>query len=277
MLCEDALPASDEHMCLFVAFLSHTMAYSSIINYVSAVKFLHTFLGYPVDWEHSFNLKATIKGYKRILGATSKQKLPVSVDLLTRIIKKCDRVRDSGYIACILTGFFAFLRKANLCPESVAKFNPQFHLSRKDIAKTDYGIVLSIHGSKVIQFRERILHIPLVLHSDESQICPVRAIKEHISQVPADSDSPAFLTYEGSPITHHKLRVFFQQKLLACGVSSNDISIHSLRRGGASYCHQKGIPLEIIQLLGDWSSLAVLLYLARPLEQRVKAARAMAF
>lgn len=264
-------------MCLYVAFLSRSMTYVSIINYISAVKFLHTFLGYSANWSDSFNVKATIKGYKRILGASTVQKLPVSINLLSMIISKCDAKRDSGYIACILTGFFAFLRKANLCPESIAKFNPQFHLARQDVQQTSYGILLSIHGSKVIQFRERVLQIPLVSHSSDSNICPVKAINQHIEIVPADSESPAFLLHDGSPITHHKLREFFKKKLIECGVSSRDISLHSLRRGGASFCHEQGTPLEIIQLLGDWSSLAVLLYLTRPLGQRIKAAKSMAY
>ena len=263
-------------MCLYVAYLSRSMKYCSIVNYISAVKFFQTFLGYAADWDQSFNLRATVKGYKRILGAGSTQKLPVSIDLLSQIISKCDPIGDSGFIAAILTGYFALLRKANLCPESVSKFNQQFHLSRKDIEITPYGLLLSIHGSKVIQFRERTLQIPLAKHAGNSIICPVRAINSHLQLIPSDPDSPAFQLHDGSPITHHKLRKFFETKLIECGVSPFDISLHSLRRGGASYCPSKGTPLEIIQVLGDWSSLAVLLYLTRPLEQRIKAAKVMA-
>lgn len=51
--------------------------------------------------------------------------------------------------------------------------------------------------------------------------------------------------------------------------------MHSLRRGGASHAYSKGAPLEMIALMGDWSSLAILCYLTRPLEQRLKIAKLM--
>ena len=174
------MPASSDHICLYVAFLSRSLKYHSIINYISAVKFLHTFLGYPVEWEKSFSVKATVIGYKRILGAASVQKKPVTIDMLRDIISKCNPHTESGFIACILIGFFAFLRKANLCPESAAKFDRQFHLSRGDFEKADFGLILSVRGSKVIQFRQRVLQVPIVSHSSNSTICPVRAFLNHI-------------------------------------------------------------------------------------------------
>ena len=262
-------------MCLYVAFLSHSLKYNSIINYVSAVRFMHTFLGYNATWENSFSVKATLKGYKRILGAPTEQKLPVTVDMLKDIISRCDPVNDSGYIACILIGFFGMLRKANLCPKSINCFDPQFNLARQDIELTDYGALLNIRGSKVIQFQQKVLQIPLVEHPTRSSICPVRAMKNHMRRVPASPTSPAFQLHSGDPITHHKIREFFKRKLIECGVDYKNISLHSLRRGGASFCHSRGAPLEMIQSMGDWASLAVLCYLTRPLDLRIKTAKLM--
>ena len=44
-----------------------------------------------------------------------------------------------------------------------------------------------------------------------------------------------------------------------------DFSGHSLRRGGATFAFQCGIPSELIKLQGDWRSDAYMLYLTLPL------------
>lgn len=46
--------------------------------------------------------------------------------------------------------------------------------------------------------------------------------------------------------------------------------------GGASFAHAMGASLELIQAQGDWASMAVLVYLTRPIEQRVQVAELMA-
>ena len=110
-----ALPISEQDMCLYVAYLSKTLKYSSILNYVSAVKFLHMFMGYEYQWNNSFLIKATLTGYKRMLGVDVCRKAPLTFEMCA-IINECDSGTESGFIACITVGFFTFLGKANLCP-----------------------------------------------------------------------------------------------------------------------------------------------------------------
>ena len=49
----------------------------------------------------------------------------------------------------------------------------------------------------------------------------------------------------------------------------NAYSSHSLRRDGASWAIQCGIPSDIIKLMGDWKSDAYLRYLVLPLPFKV--------
>lgn len=44
---------------------------------------------------------------------------------------------------------------------------------------------------------------------------------------------------------------------------------HSLRRGGAQALASVGVPLHELKEIGDWRSWSVLLYLVRPLLQRI--------
>ena len=49
----------------------------------------------------------------------------------------------------------------------------------------------------------------------------------------------------------------------------DDFPSHSLRRGGATFAFQCGIPSELIKLQGDWRSDAYMLYLTLPLADRL--------
>ena len=51
--------------------------------------------------------------------------------------------------------------------------------------------------------------------------------------------------------------------------SARRFSGHSLRRGGATFAFQCGIPSELIKLQGDWRSDAYMLYLSLPLADRL--------
>ena len=50
---------------------------------------------------------------------------------------------------------------------------------------------------------------------------------------------------------------------------------HSFRRGGASFAFQSGVPVELIKMLGDRKSDAVLLYLTVPLSIRLQSINMM--
>ena len=66
----------------------------------------------------------------------------------------------------------------------------------------------------------------------------------------------------------------FLKVLCSCltdiGVNLSLYAGHSFRcGGGASFAYQTGIPLDMINLLGDWKSDAVFLYLNVPLKMRL--------
>ena len=246
---------------------------------MSAVSILHKFHGIQCLAIESFLVKAVLKGYRRMLGHTMVQKLPITPDMLKRIISICDKKNESGFIAAILVGFFTFLRKSNLVPESMENFKPGRHLSRGSFAfKGDCGVVKVVE-TKTIQCRERILYLPLAKGS-VTELCPIAAVQVHFLEfITKDKSDPAF-QYKGRDgtrtLTHSKLSSTLNEKLTILGIDPNTISMHSLRRGGASYAHQCGASIELMQAMGDWASLSVLLYLSRPFEQRLNVATTMA-
>lgn len=52
------------------------------------------------------------------------------------------------------------------------------------------------------------------------------------------------------------------------GKDPSTVGLHSLRRSGAFFMHQIGVPLEDIKSIGDWRSLAVLMYIVSPVDRK---------
>ena len=132
--------------------------------------------------------------------------------------------------------------------------------------------------SKVLQFRERTLLIPLVSIPSHA-LCPVQALREFFEMCPAPASSPAFVipTAIGlRSLSYSSFTKHLKDLLRLAGFSPNNYSGHSFRRGGATYASSLGISHELIQLQGDWASTAYLEYLARPLRQRYTLAEQVA-
>ena len=119
-----AIPATPLTIARYIAYLGSSceLKFSTITNYVSAVSILHKFHGIQCLAIESFLVKAVLKGYRRMLGHTMVQKLPITPDMLKRIISICDKKNESGFIAAILVGFFTFLRKSKLSARKYGKF-----------------------------------------------------------------------------------------------------------------------------------------------------------
>ena len=121
--------------------------------------------------------------------------------------------------------------------------------------------------------------LPLMCVPD-SMLCPVKAYKTILQLVPAENSSPAFVVPvkpDGHkpimyPYFHQALRKLIEE----LGLDSKEFSSHSFRHGGASHAFKCGVPSELIQLHGDWSSDCNKRYLQLGYEDRVNVAKKLA-
>ena len=97
------------------------------------------------------------------------------------IIDVTDIQEVVAYTLCVV-GFFLFLRALNLTSNSRETFDPSKQFTRADIHLTQEAVVADIKYSKVIQFQERLLQVPLLLVADED-ICPVYWVRKIIELV----------------------------------------------------------------------------------------------
>ena len=221
----------------------------------------------------SIELKLTLKGLTRISSHLPKKALPITPEILRDMFAflNMDSLIDKVYWALFLIAFFMMSRKSNLVPVSIAKFDKNKQLLRKDILIEENLLIILVKWSKTIQFGERVLRIPIV-SIPNSILCPVAAYKNMISAIPASHSAPAFCKILGDkrvPITYLE----FQNKLkylIGCtGRNPASYSTHSFRRGGASLAFKSDVPSELIQMHGDWRSDAYKKYLEFTLEQKL--------
>ena len=94
-------------------------------------------------------------------------------------------------------------RKAHLLPISSGKFDSSKQHTKADFRVFPWGTLITIRWSKTIQFRERVVEIPLPC-IPRSRLCPTTAIihafsftpdSQAFNWVPTPSSDPQIFTY----------------------------------------------------------------------------------
>ncbi|XP_048576165.1 uncharacterized protein LOC125557539 [Nematostella vectensis] len=261
------LPADIDTVCLYVQFLSRSIAPPSIRNYLSGVKLLHLFAGYDYAFTKDFSLSLALRGVSRRIPHVPQRAPPVTPSLLLLVARTVDFQHDanSSTLYCaFLFAFFLMARIANIVPRSIKAFNPTRDLTRGGVLCNEHGLIVTFKHTKTIQFGQRRLHIPL-LRIPGSLLCPVAAYNNMIRLVPSSARKPLFLLLGRSgPFALTKSRFVTEFRLALCSVGvahADSYRGHSFRRGCASWSFNHGVPGELIQLYGDWASDSYKLYL----------------
>ena len=158
----------------------------------------------------------------------------------------------------LLLGFYMFLRKSNLVPDTMTTFDgtQQFHRSDINLLGIDKAMMCEIRWSKTIQHKQKVLRLP-VLPAKNKVICPVFWVHYMISRIPAKPDDPVFTLLSGETtlaLSANQLIYRLRKWLILVREEPTTYSLHSLRRGGGTFAYQSDMEGEMIKLLGDWAS-----------------------
>jgi len=217
-----------------------------------------------------------LKGLRRTMVHATKQAKPMTPDMLKKIhdtLNFSDAYQVSLW-STMLSGFYMMLRKSNLVPKSVKAFKASEQLTRGDIKVNKKALLVYVRWSKTIQFRQKVLKFP-ILAKPKSRICPVKAYRDMIKLHPGNEDEPAFSVKDGAklkPITYRRFNKFIKTCVQNIGYDPKGYSSHSLRRGGATWAMQQGVPSELVAIYGDWASECYKRYIDWSLDERLTAA-----
>ncbi|XP_078682292.1 uncharacterized protein LOC144916787 [Branchiostoma floridae x Branchiostoma belcheri] len=268
-----ALPATSRTLVRYAQFLSRSLrSVQTIRIYLHGVKQLHLFHDLtPPDT--TFDLKLVLMSLDRHSTHVPVQKLPITPAVLLRLHPLLDLSRPlhATLWAVFTIAFFTLLRKSNLVPKTPSTFDPAKHLTRDAITITDDGLVVRVTWSKTIQFRNKVLLLP-VAAIPAHPLCPRRAYLHMCSVIHAPPTSPAFLVPRAGagfvPLTHDSLVKHLKTLLEHAGLPAAQYSGHSFRRGGATFAWRCGADPQLIKFLGDWASDAFEVYLDSSFTQR---------
>ena len=99
------LPADTRTICLYAAFLAHSLQFSSINNYLGIIALLHKEFYLPKPSSDNWALKSRLSGIKRVKGNTIKQKLSITLHILSgihRVINLCTSYDSTFWDVCLI-------------------------------------------------------------------------------------------------------------------------------------------------------------------------------
>lgn len=272
----EMFPASAWQLVRYARYIANTVtSYETVANYISGVRKLHRLAGYQVPDANEPNLHHIMRALKKELAHPIKQAVPVTPKLLQDIYEMVDltKIYDIVCYTALLVGFYLFLRKSNLVPDSVSSFDPQKQLTRADIQMGKNIILVIIKWSKTIQYKEKELILPL-LPARDIRICPVFWVKLMFRKVNIKENHPLFSLPSASgdgfaPLTYDQLAKRYKQWIANMGIPVANYTLHGLRKGGACHALEMGLVGEELKLLGDWASEAYMRYIDLSMQQRL--------
>lgn len=173
-------PASEWQLVRYVRYIANTVtSYETVMNYLAGVRTLHKLGGFQVaDLKDSPNLIHILRAIKFELAHPVRRAEPVTPELLREMYNFLD-LTDTQDIVCftaLLLGFYMFLRKSNLVPDTTKSFNEKEQLIRADVRIGKQLVLIDVKWTKTLQYCERSLLLPLIPVRDK-RICPVFWLK----------------------------------------------------------------------------------------------------
>ena len=123
-------------LCRFGQHLSKKFeSAESVGNYLSGMRTIMALIGMNIPDVKDRQMQMFTTGLKKVMDHTIKQAAPITPQILVKISKVVnyrDKIELIAWTATLL-GFYMFLRKSNLVPEAMDKFEPLPQFRRMDV------------------------------------------------------------------------------------------------------------------------------------------------
>lgn len=252
---------------------------STIFGYLSSLPAFYRTLGITVSLSRMEcpSLALLLRGIRRKTQVASSPKLPFTPEILLKF-RSCLDFNSNLHCAlwaCLMVGFWGFLRSDNLVPKTGSLFDTSHAILRENILFIPQGASIKITRSKTNQFGERDVFVAIP-RIKGSSLCPIRALKTLFRCVHTGPASFAFAYSKSKFLTYNSFRKNLLSLCSMVGIDPSSYGTHSCRRGGASFAAACLVDPRTIQLHGDWASSCFLHYIALDPSQKILAMSKMA-
>ena len=223
-------------------------------------------------------LQLVLWGARRHLvsSVSEKPRLPITPVILRIRASWASRAEEFDIVmlwAACCRAFFGFFRVGEITIPSLGSYDPQQHLSFRDVATDPFQapqlIRLHLRRSKTDQLGRGA---DIFLGRADDDLCPVAAILAYLA-IRGDAAGPLFRRSSTDPLTKAWFVSEVRRNLASLGLCQAHYAGHSFRIGAATAA---GIEDSTIQALGCWSSAAFLSYICLPREYLARTSRRFA-
>ena len=253
---EEIWPPPLSHITIFIAFLSlNNKSHSTVSTYLSGINF-RCKATENEDFSKNFIVSKMLEGMRRSYKPKD-TRLPITSDLLVKIIKALPQVCFSNYEAALFSSAFSlafhgFLRVGEITLSKKWQFHQVITIDCIKFVEEEgrEKIHLGIPFSKNDQYGKGA---SLKIAETKTTICPVVLLRKYLAKRPK-TRGPLYCHFGGSPVSRYQFATVLNKALKFMGIDSRFIRTHSFRIGAASSHFDKGTSQEEIKRLGRWKS-----------------------
>lgn len=237
---------------------------ATVRNYAGALASSYRQMGLESNVFQAYRVKLALTSIDKNVRHVPQPSLPVSANILKRIIRVPLRLREGQTVAtAFILMFHTFFRQSNFAATTSLEFDHTQQLTRGDITIEDQRVVVKHKWSKTHQAASHHaqVSIPAV---QGSLLCPRNALVRMIKLVPTRHSCQPLLSFrDGSHMPLSYIRRVWNIVLEVIGLPNHaSYSLHGLRRGAATHViGQDPSAREAIKEHGMWRSDAVDCYL----------------
>lgn len=273
------LPADDQTILRYVVFLSRTLKPQSTRCYLNGIRILHLENSYSNPLDNNYYLKTLLKGIDCTFGTPPLQKLPITLEILSRMLGVLDMKNslECCFFTACLVAFYTFFRKSTLLTKTKTSHDCKRDLCRSDVKFGSDGAIINVKYTKTLRDFSRVFAVPIPL-IPRSHLCPVSSLRRLLQSTPGPHTAPLFsyVSETGlTPLTHSIFNTMLKKSLSHIGLDVSKYSGHSLRRAGASFALACGLPPQVIKSQGGWASDCYMRYTDVPLELRLQCSKVL--
>ena len=258
----DMLPITTKNVLLFVTYLHKSkVSHASICVYLSALRSLQVMAGMPEPYLRTPQVKLALKAIAND-SAPTKQKMPIDIELLVKILKMLHgQVNGLVWSAMLTLAFFAGLRGSEYTGFWDKGLYRYVKIAQVKFSQSKIGHVMYF---QVARTETNIHGHSVPLGCTGKDLCPVcsmsRYLQNRLTSYGSTND-PLFLLHDKKVITKVMVDNKIKDIVKRLGMNPTQYSTHSIRAGAASTAASLGFAEWEIKKLGGWRSSAYRRYI----------------
>ncbi len=243
------VPASEDTLCMWVAWLNRSVQYATIRSYLYAVRSMHIELGLADPIERRLRLARVLTGVRRSKGdQRATTRMPITTELIA-VIRELTDATDVDQLCMLAACSAATGGLMRVGEVAVIESEPARVLLRRDLQLGRGHFTIHLRISKTDQFGAGTR----VIVSQQQAVSDMQ--RYLVARPHHAATSPLFMLSDGCAVQRRTLLLWARLKLERGGI---DPRAHhrglSFRSGGATSLADSGTPDHLIKELGRWRS-----------------------